>query len=53
MTQHSPQIYTCDNLNGTIVAEADQHGNETTTYRQFGCIVTEVQLWIDGTNYPQ
>ena len=52
--QQSLQIYTCDNLNGTIVAKTDQqHGNETTTYGQFGCIVIETQQWIDGINNPQ
>ncbi|KAG0652612.1 Galactose mutarotase [Hyphodiscus hymeniophilus] len=52
--QQSLQIYTCDNLNGTIVAKAgQQHGNETTTYGQYGCIVIETQQWIDGINNPQ
>ena len=55
--QQSLQIYTCDNLNGTIVAKADQqhgtNGSAPTTYGQFGCVVIETQQWIDGINNPQ
>lgn len=54
--QHSLQIYTCDNLNGTIpVKKSQQHStNGSTTYvPQYGCVVIETQQWIDGINNPQ
>ncbi len=54
--QQSLQIYTCDNLNGTIpVKQSQQHSsNGSTTYvPQFGCVVIETQQWIDGINNPQ
>lgn len=53
--QQSIQIYSCNNLNGTITAKADQQhgGNATTSYEKYGCIVIETQQWIDGINNPQ
>ena len=53
--QQSLQIYTCDNLNGTIpVKESQQHVQGATTYvPQYGCVVIETQQWIDGINYPE
>lgn len=53
--QQNLQIYTCDNLNGTIpVKRSQQHnGSEVTNVPQFGCVVIETQQWIDGVNNPQ
>lgn len=54
--QQNLQIYTCDNLNGTIsVKQSQQHSaNGSTTYvPQYGCVVIETQQWIDGINNPQ
>ncbi|MCJ1460282.1 hypothetical protein MMC28_010661 [Mycoblastus sanguinarius] len=54
--QQNLQIYTCDNLNGTIpVKQSQQHStNGTTSYvPQYGCVVIETQQWIDGINNPQ
>ena len=54
--QQSLQIYTCDNLNGTIpVKKSQQHStNGSTTYvPKYGCIVIETQQWIDGINHPE
>jgi aldose 1-epimerase len=52
--QQSLQIYTCNGLDGTIVAkQGQQHGDGSTTYGQFGCVVIETQQWIDGVNNPQ
>ncbi len=53
--QQSLQIYTCDNLNGTIpVKQSQQHVQGKTTYvPKYGCIVIETQQWIDGINNPQ
>lgn len=52
--QRSLQIYTCNGLDGTIVAKTDQqHGEGITNYEQYSCIVVETQQWIDGINNPQ
>jgi len=54
--QQSLQIYTCDNLNGTIpVKQSQQHStNGSTTYvPQYGCVVSETRQWIDVINNPQ
>lgn len=52
--QHSLQIYSCNGLNGTIVAKStQQHSSSTTNYDQYSCIVIETQQWIDGINNPQ
>ncbi|MCJ1335137.1 hypothetical protein MMC09_000403 [Bachmanniomyces sp. S44760] len=52
--QQSLQIYTCNNMNGTIPLKASQqHGSNTSYVEQFGCIVIETQQWIDGINHPE
>ena len=53
--QQSLQIYTCDNLNGTIpVKKSQQHVPGNTTFvPKYGCVVIETQQWIDGINNPQ
>ncbi len=51
--QQALQIYTCDNLDGTIpVKQSQQHGNGTTTIPQYGCMVIEVEGIIDNINFP-
>lgn len=48
------QIYTCNTLDGTIPAKADQQlSNTTTYYDQYGCMVIESQDWIDAIDYPE
>ena len=54
--QQSLQIYTCDNMKGTIpVKKSQEHStNGSTTYvPKYGCIVIETQQWIDGINHPE
>ena len=53
--QQSLQIYSCNNLNGSIpVKQSQQHVEGQTTYvPQFGCVVIETQQWIDGINHPE
>ncbi|KAI9717836.1 MAG: hypothetical protein M1828_007075 [Chrysothrix sp. TS-e1954] len=51
--QQSLQIYTCDNLNGTITSKSDQQKGGGDAYQQYGCIVIETQQWIDGINHPE
>lgn len=53
--QQSLQLYTCDNVNGTIpVKQSQQHvKGQVTKVPRFGCIVIETQQWIDGINHPE
>ena len=54
--QQSLQVYTCDNMDGTIpVKESQMHGGAggTVNVPQYGCIVIETQQWIDGINHPE
>ncbi|MCJ1473743.1 hypothetical protein MMC13_002394 [Lambiella insularis] len=52
--QQSLQIYSCNNMNGTIPVKASQqHGSSTTYVQKYGCVVIETQQWIDGINYPE
>ncbi|MCJ1409018.1 hypothetical protein MMC19_003095 [Ptychographa xylographoides] len=52
--QQSLQIYSCNNMNGTIpVKNSQQHAADTTYVQQYGCVVIETQQWIDGVNNPQ
>ncbi|MCJ1282626.1 hypothetical protein MMC26_001951 [Xylographa opegraphella] len=52
--QQSLQIYSCNNMNGTIPVKASQqHGSTTTYVEKYGCVVIETQQWIDGINYPE
>jgi aldose 1-epimerase len=48
--QQSLQLYTCDTQNGSIPVKAgQQHGNTTSFYDQYGCMVIETQ---DVSLYP-
>ncbi|KAL8989783.1 MAG: hypothetical protein Q9169_008282 [Polycauliona sp. 2 TL-2023] len=54
--QQVMQIYTCDNMNGTIPAKQSQQqagGNGTTFVEKYGCVVIETQQWSDGINHPE
>ncbi|KAG7004245.1 aldose 1-epimerase [Physcia stellaris] len=53
--QQSLQVYTCDNLDGTIPVKGSQRrGAGGAAYvPQYGCIVIETQQWIDGINHPE
>ncbi|KAL8781294.1 MAG: hypothetical protein Q9213_006069 [Squamulea squamosa] len=52
--QQSLQIYTCNNMNGTMpVKQSQQHANSTTYVEKYGCVVIETQDWIDGINHPE
>ena len=42
--QQSLQIYTCNNMNGTLpVKQSQQHGSSTTYVEQYGCVSRSVQ----------
>ncbi|OJJ44331.1 hypothetical protein ASPZODRAFT_773293 [Penicilliopsis zonata CBS 506.65] len=58
--QNALQIYTCNELDGTIPVRASQlerneaeGDNATSTINQFGCLVIETEGWIDAINYPE
>ena len=54
--QEAFQVYTCGGQNGTLALKQTQGlFNDTArprTVQQYGCIVMEVQDWIDGINNP-
>ncbi|MCJ1244798.1 hypothetical protein MMC30_001998 [Trapelia coarctata] len=52
--QQNLQVYTCNNMNGSIPVKASQqHGSTRKFVPKYGCIVIETQQWIDGINYPE
>ncbi|MCJ1371380.1 hypothetical protein MMC20_002595 [Loxospora ochrophaea] len=53
--QQSLQLYSCNNMNGTIPVKASQQhfGANQTFVQKYGCVVIETQQWIDGINNPQ
>ncbi|KAI7089336.1 galactose mutarotase-like protein [Hortaea werneckii] len=64
--QEAVQIYTCNNMNGTLPLKSTQGffssspaddssapvGRPRTTPK-YGCVVIEVEDWIDGINHPE
>ncbi|GAB1742288.1 hypothetical protein NU219Hw_g7842t1 [Hortaea werneckii] len=67
--QEAVQIYTCNNMNGTLplkstqgffTSPADSSSSSSPnsqrrprTTPQYGCVVIEVEDWIDGINHPE
>ena len=52
--QQSLQVYSCDNLDGTVpVKESQRHGGGGGFVEKYGCVVIETQQWIDGVNHPE
>ncbi|KAI7155789.1 galactose mutarotase-like protein [Hortaea werneckii] len=63
--QEAVQIYTCNNMNGTLplkstqgfFASPDDDSTSPTsrprTTPKYGCVVIEVEDWIDGINHPE
>jgi aldose 1-epimerase len=53
--QQSMQMYSCNNMAGTIPVKASQqHIKGQTSYvPKYGCVVFETQQWIDGINHPE
>ncbi|EME83611.1 uncharacterized protein MYCFIDRAFT_47083 [Pseudocercospora fijiensis CIRAD86] len=55
--QEALQIYTCNNMNGTFPLKSTQgFFNDPSHPRvssKYGCVVIEVQDWIDGINHPE
>lgn len=50
--QDAFQIYTCNNMNGTTPMKSTQGLPGQRTYQKYGCVVMEVEDWIDGINQP-
>lgn len=46
-------MYSCNGMNGTIPLKRTQGTSSfPRTIPQYGCIVLEVEDWIDGINHP-
>ncbi|EME45950.1 hypothetical protein DOTSEDRAFT_70077 [Dothistroma septosporum NZE10] len=55
--QQALQVYTCNNMNGTFALKETQgFFNDPSRPRvsnKYGCVVLEVEDWIDGINHPE
>ncbi|KAF7190507.1 putative aldose 1-epimerase [Pseudocercospora fuligena] len=55
--QEALQVYTCNNMNGTFALKETQgFFNDSSRPRvsnKYGCVVIEVEDWIDGINHPE
>lgn len=51
--QDAFQIYSCGSQNSTTPLKSTQGTDDTRVVPQYGCVVMEVEDWIDGVNYPE
>lgn len=55
--QDAYQVYSCNGMNGSVALKQTQglFGNDSRprTVPKYGCIVMEVEDWIDGINQPE
>ncbi|KAK4644738.1 hypothetical protein QC761_307540 [Podospora bellae-mahoneyi] len=54
--QEAFQMYSCNGMNGSMPIKATQGRDDGTGSRgveKYGCVVLEVQDWIDGINHPE
>lgn len=56
--QEAFQVYSCNGQDGTMALKASQglsgdHAPFPRTVPQYGCVVLEVQDWIDAVNHPE
>jgi aldose 1-epimerase len=54
--QDAFQVYSCNTMNGKMPFKKDQGDNGTESPRtipRYGCLVMEVQDWIDGINHAE
>ena len=51
--QDAFQVYSCGTENGTSTLKTTQGTDSRRTVPKYGCIVMEVEDWIDGINYPE
>ncbi|KAK5175428.1 uncharacterized protein LTR77_000567 [Saxophila tyrrhenica] len=54
--QQALQVYSCNNMNGTFPLMETQgffeDAERPRTVQKYGCVVLEVEDWIDGINHP-
>ncbi|KAL1306253.1 hypothetical protein AAFC00_004343 [Neodothiora populina] len=55
--QQAFQLYTCNNMNGSMALKSTQgffnDTNRPRVVEQYGCLVMEVEDWIDAINQPE
>lgn len=51
--QSAYQVYSCGGQNGTAPLKSTQGTDSLRTVPQYGCVVMEVEDWIDGVNQPE
>ncbi|KAK3952176.1 galactose mutarotase-like domain-containing protein [Pseudoneurospora amorphoporcata] len=51
--QDAFQMYSCNQQKGDVPLKWTQGTDEIRTIPQYGCVVLEVQDWIDGINHPE
>jgi len=52
--QDAFQVYSCPGQAGTLPLKSTQGiANRTAVIEKYGCVVFEVQDWIDGINHPE
>jgi galactose mutarotase-like enzyme len=55
--QQAFQVYSCNSMNGTMALKSDQglfdNPDFPRTIPQYGCIVMEIEDYIDGINQPE
>ncbi|RMZ19123.1 hypothetical protein D0859_16887 [Hortaea werneckii] len=51
--QEAVQIYTCNNMNGFLSSPNNSTPRRPRTTPKYGCVVIEVEDWIDGINHPE
>ncbi|KAK5699044.1 hypothetical protein LTR97_006693 [Elasticomyces elasticus] len=55
--QDAFQVYSCNNMNGTFALKKTQgffnNASHPRVVNKYGCVVLEVEDWIDGINHPE
>ncbi|KAI0999452.1 hypothetical protein K3495_g8743 [Podosphaera aphanis] len=51
--QGAIQIYSCSGQNGSVALKRTQGTLEQRFLQKYGCVVIEVEDWIDGINHPE
>ncbi|PRP86087.1 aldose 1-epimerase [Planoprotostelium fungivorum] len=52
--QNAFQVYSCNGMNGSIPLKSTQRSSlNRKTVPKYGCLVMEVEGWIDGINHPE
>ncbi|CCU74944.1 aldose 1-epimerase [Blumeria hordei DH14] len=51
--QDALQVYSCNGQNGSIALKRTQGTPDQRFIQKYGCVVLEVEDWIDGINHPE